>query len=76
MPEQRATQALEAVRSAIKHFEMFAQDSPLERFLAQEIARAKSEAFAEAGWYQAAKEWSRAVAVLGEREIETRLRLK
>jgi hypothetical protein len=52
-----------------------APDTPLERFLAQEIAIAKAEVFEEAGWYLAADTWRFAAKVLGEEEISTRLAL-
>ena len=76
MPDKtRADLCIDAVNAAIDHAVNFAQDAPLERFLAQEIAGAKAEAYAEAGWDTAAKHWEAAIARLGEMDITSRLAL-
>ena len=71
-----AEDCLERVNSAINHVRNFAPDCPLERFLAQEIAIAKAEAFEEAGWHLVAEAWRRTADVLGEEQISTQLALR
>ena len=71
----RADQCLDRVNVAINHAVNFAPDAPLERFLAQEIAEAKAQAYEEAGWWLAAKDWRVAANALGEMDIKTRLQI-
>jgi hypothetical protein len=75
MSKTRADQCLDCVNAAINHAIDFAPDAPLERFLAQEIAEAKAQAYEEAGWWVAAQHWRAAVEALGEMDIETRLKV-
>lgn len=71
----RADQCLDRVNVAINHAVNFAPDAPLERFLAQEIAEAKAQAYEEAGWWLAANHWRVAAHALGEMDIKTRLQI-
>ena len=74
--QTRPEECLERVNAAINHVRDFAPNAPLERFLAQEIAQAKADAFQEAYWPTAAQHFREAVVRLGEMDIETRLALR
>ncbi len=76
MSETRADLCVESVNKAIDHVVNFAPGEPLERFLAQEIAEAKAQAYEEAGWWIAAEHWRSAATALGDMEFSSRLMVK